>query len=583
LEDFPLAAIRLAWRYDFAAPPALVWPFVADTNRMNLLAGMGPVRYETQDGKRVGIARQAGMEQRWDEHPFTWRHAERHEVLRTYHGGPLRAYRSSVALAPSGEGTRLEHVVELEPRSALVAPMVTLGTRGLEAAWLKAYGAVDAYLRGGSYPFAPDEATAVPEALAGPVRRLVEAGQPEALARRLAALVATASDLELQQIRPIALADRWGEDRHVVLELALQAVRAGLLEPRWSHMCPRCRGPKGAAARLADLAAEAGCEDCGVRFRGTFDRTIELAFRPAPALRKVEETVYCVAGPGATPHVVFQGEVQGEVPLALAVEPGTYRLRGSWGEAYVTYLGDGERLAGTIDLAAPADVEATAGPRLELTLKHASGTPQVAVLEREAWGDQAVTAAYAGTLAAFRDVLGAEGLGAPMPVELLAFVALRARGAARVYADLGPAEGHALITGWLDGWRAAVAAARGTVFKGGGDTLLATFYDPLAAVETALALLDLAAELLPPHPALGLAVGADAGGCVALGPGVDFAGAPVERALAASGFARPGELLLGADLAGELGVQLLLESSDRWHAGDQELDEDGQAYVRVAT
>ncbi|MDB5098251.1 MAG: Adenylate cyclase, partial [Cyanobacteria bacterium RYN_339] len=578
-----MAAIRLAWQFDFAAPPALVWPFVADTNRMNLLAGMPPVRYETVAGARVGVARQAGMEQRWDEHPFTWRHAERHEVVRTYHGGPLRAYRSSVTLTPHGEGTRLEHVVELEPRSALMAPLVSLGTHGLEAAWRKAYGAVDACLKGvGAYPFAPSAEAPAPAALAPFVERLVAAGRPEALAHRLATLVAEGSDLELQQLRPFALADRWGEDRHGVLELCLEAVRVGLLEPRWSHMCPRCRGPKAGAARLAELAGEAGCEDCGVRFSGTFDRTVELAFRPMPAVRAVEELVYCVAGPGATPHIVFQGDVPpGKLDLALDVEPGTYRLRVGDAEAYVVFLGDGEPVAGELALDALRDLDALAGPRLALTLANPTNSPLKAVLEREAWSDQAVTAAYAGTLAAFRDALGSEGLTTPMPVSLLAFLVLRARGTAAVYADLGPAAAHAMIGGWLDGWKAAVAAARGTAFKGGGDTVLAAFYDPLAAAETALAILELAAELEPPHPALGLAIGADAGACVALGPGVDFAGAPVERALAASGYARPGELVLGEALAGELGVQLLLGASERWSTGLPEQDEEGLAYVRA--
>jgi hypothetical protein len=111
---------------------------------------------------------------------------------------------------------------------------------------------------------------------------------------------------------------------------------------------------------------------------------------------------------------------------------------------------------------------------------------------------------------------------------------------------------------------------------------MAAFYDPLAAVETALGVLDLAAELEPPHPALSLAVGADAGACVALGPGLDYAGAPVEGALAAASYARGGELVLGEALAGETGVQLLLAGQERWQAHEPEQDEDQRAFVRVA-
>ena len=124
---------------------------------------------------------------------------------------------------------------------------------------------------------------------------------------------------------------------------------------------------------------------------------------------------------------------------------------------------------------------------------------------------------------------------------------IRARGASTVYADLGPADGHALVHGWLTAWTEAIAAARGVVYRIDGNQLLAAFYDPLAAFETALALAE--ADLPPPHPALSLALGADAGPCVALGPGVDYAGAPVERAIAAASYAAGGEIMLGSALA----------------------------------
>lgn len=570
--------LRVAIEADLGAPPVAVWPLVADTNRMNRLVGLPPVAYTPtggppEDRVRVATGKLGGFAVRWDERPFDWDYGRRFAVERRYHNGPLLAYRSTVTLEPTVGGTRLIHTLELAPRLGLARRLVERTARRELGHWKAAYARLDAYLRGtGPDPF---RTAAEASAASGVGAALVAAGHDEALVRQLLALVLHGSELDLQQMRPLAIADHWNADRHAVLALCFAAAQYGLLEPRWSHLCPRCRGPKGGVADLAALSAEAGCQDCGVTFSGQFDRSIELSFRPRPAVRAVSDVIYCVAGPGATPHILFQDTLgAGDCrEVSLPALPGTYRLRGAWdaGETYLFYAGDdgaGDRTV-EVDLAAASadgalSAESTSGPTLALTLVNSGNTARRLVIESDAWSDQVLTAAYAATLAVSSPVLGGQGLpaGMALPVSLMGFLAVRVGDLQAAYEAYDPLEGHRQAEALVGGLTAAIAAARGRVVERVGDLLVAAFYDPRDAVETGLGLLELAAAGEAPA----VHVGVDAGPCLAVGPGLKLVGEPVVGAVAAARAAGEGQAVVRGAIANQPDIQLWLRAEVRWES-----------------
>src|SRR5207244_1987822 len=91
------------------------------------------------------------------------------------------------------------------------------------------------------------------EALA---RRLEEVGQDPALIARLALHIEGSDETDLARIRPYALADEWGAERRLVLQLLLHAAREGLLDLRWEVICPLCHGAKDESETLDRLPAE---------------------------------------------------------------------------------------------------------------------------------------------------------------------------------------------------------------------------------------------------------------------------------------------------------------------------------------
>src|SRR5690606_25440029 len=151
------------------------------------------------------------------------------------------------------------------------------------------------------------------------LERLVEAieasGNGHGLAGRLAALVRDGQELDVERIRPIALARRWAAPERAAIELCLQAVRDGMLESRWDILCPRCRGAQLSATSLDRLPTRAHCESCNIGYDRDFAHNVELSFHPAPGVRPVAEGEFCLFGPMSTPHVAAQ----------LALGPGERR------------------------------------------------------------------------------------------------------------------------------------------------------------------------------------------------------------------------------------------------------------------
>ena len=109
--------------------------------------------------------------------------------------------------------------------------------------------------------------------------------------------MSTADDLDRARLRPYALADAWGADGARVLELCLHATRAGLLESRWELLCPLCRGAADSVDTPRRRRRDVHCDSCGIDVTADFEQSIELMFRPSPAIREVETHDYCVGGP----------------------------------------------------------------------------------------------------------------------------------------------------------------------------------------------------------------------------------------------------------------------------------------------
>lgn len=123
--------------------PEALWPFVADTDRLNRAVGLPPPFYTaipcSEGGSRTIAEYRLGPLSlaKWDEAPFQWEYPRTYWVERAYHWGPIRTFRGGADLTPTASGaTTVRTWAEIVPRGPLGYALVrfAVGPRGVAAA-----------------------------------------------------------------------------------------------------------------------------------------------------------------------------------------------------------------------------------------------------------------------------------------------------------------------------------------------------------------------------------------------------------------------------------------------------------------
>ncbi|MEP7358563.1 MAG: adenylate/guanylate cyclase domain-containing protein [Anaerolineales bacterium] len=544
------------WEWHLKASQEALWPLVSDTNRFNRDTGVPAVEVRPPDGswaddnqRRLLRLYRFGVAVEWEEEPFEWVRPYRFSVIRRYRRGPVAEMRTLTELNPSPhQGTRLIYQVWARPNGlfghiAIPAQIGVLSYRGFDRAF-RSYDRAAASKTPAPPLASVRLAPGGSERLAGGRAALLRQGASAELADLLITLLNEADDMALFRLRPYALADYWEKPRRAVLELCLLATRAGVLNLRWELLCPLCRGNRVSAGALSEVKSQVHCDSCHIDYTVNFDRSVELTFRPNPAIRPTPESTYCVGGPQVTPHIVAQQLLppgqQRTVPLELS--PGRYRLRTlslRGGQALAVDAGGAAqaKLAAN-DEGWPGD-ELLLAPAATVQLANETTAAQLFILERMAWSDQAATAAEVTSLQMFRDLFADEALrpGEHISVGRLTVMFTDLRGSTRLYRESGDAVAFGQVMTHFDILQAAITAESGAVVKTIGDAVMAVFLRPIAALRAvfrAQAALAAPATSLKP---LQLKAGIHTGSCVAvtLNDRLDYFGSAVNIAARLAG------------------------------------------------
>lgn len=522
-------------RWQIQAAPAAIWPFIANSHRLNFEWGNAPLINLLPPGQRLpnGYHAVRASIVTYREEPFQWVKPQYHQGFRQFGRGQFfdtwRAV-TAVAAQPQG-GSTVTYEMWVTPGNPLGYIMAPLMLRYIFHWGVgRSLPRFDTVARTGQPsllrlpPRPPTFAPAGRARLEALRPALLAQAATPALAEQLLTFLATADDLQVSRFRPYALADAWGQPRRPVLELCLLATRLSLLEFRWELLCPLCRGAKEQANTLSALPTRLHCETCNIQFDADFDRSVELLFNPAPALRPALEQRFCVGSPQLTPHIAVQqllrpGERRAVNQVSL--EPGRYRLR-------ALELPGNQALEvapeGATALALPLRAEGwpaadlTTGPQLTLTLENTTKDEQLFILERTAWSDQAVTAAEVTSLQVFRDLFAREALrpGEHIAVSSVAIVFTDLRDATQLYRQQGDAVAFGWVRQHFEVLREAIAMEDGAIVKTIGDAVMAVFTRPAPALRAILAAQRALATPTAGSPPLYLKAGLHFGPCIAV-------------------------------------------------------------------
>jgi class 3 adenylate cyclase len=574
-----MAKVEWTWRFPDLSPQVL-WPVLADTNRFNEILGLPSYALEEiaqPNGTvlRRGTARVAGIDLAWEEKPYEWVLNRRFRQTRLFSKGPFRVFGPTLDVAPDGDGSTVVYALHWEPvnwlgrlsglRLARNSGRL-IGTRIMEAA---------RYLRGerpAVFDYKPpDPPSGVRERLAAMVRDADATGYAHGQARKLADHLLGAMEVDLQRLRPRALAREFAIPARDAIELCLAGVKARMLDMKWDLLCSNCRGAKMTVPSLDQLPRGAHCPSCNIDYGRDFTRNVELTFAPSPLIRPLGMGGFCLSGPGTTPHVVVQQLLAaGERRTVLAdLAPGAYRLRTLHPGRAVELDHGGGPIPGLRVVADGVELLPAAGPG-EIALVNDAGFELAVLIETRDWVRDALTAHEVTTLQAFRDLFADATLrpGDEASVGQITILFTDLRGSTALYETVGDAAAFNLVRAHFEVLGKAVRDASGAVVKTIGDAVMAAFADPGDAVRAALeireqvAALDrrLSRERGLADGALVVKIGLHMGPSIAvnLNDRLDYFGTTVNMAARLQGQSEGGDVILSRVLADDPVVRPML-------------------------
>jgi class 3 adenylate cyclase len=369
----------------------------------------------------------------------------------------------------------------------------------------------------------------------------------------------------LERIRPYALADAWGMDRQEVLAVLLQAANRGVVDLAWDLICPRCLVSHESFPALSRIERSGVCLPCNRAYERDLRESVELVFRPHPALREAEPTTYCAGAPALRPHILAQQSLPPgeERVFRLELPSDEYRVVASHvREPFafsVSTVAFGSELSAVIEeglIDSRPSIVKTGTVRISI-VNNTEHDQIVRVEEARGRADR-VTAADVLSTPSFRDLFSQEMLaeGEHMSVSRMAFLFVDIEGRQDLLASHGDAGAWAILR-TLD--RELDAHAReheGTLVASSLDARIAAFNTTLLALKAALSLTR--------HAAISesLKVAVHDGQCLALTRTgrTEYFGKTLHRGVALLDEATAGKVALSATAAGDRAVATYLEA-----------------------
>jgi class 3 adenylate cyclase/carbon monoxide dehydrogenase subunit G len=560
--------MKSVYRYSkelhFAKPPEAIWPFVADTARLNEMSGSPRYRVEERPDEQGRVHRFATvpvgpLRMKWEEGYGEWQENRRLSQTRNFINGPFRRSHSSFELAPEGPGTRLTFTAEVDCVGVLGWLTKASGKIGREGD--KRLGAIEKLVTEAAMPDhilgAVGHDAVKPTArrrFDGLIADLDRDPASHGLAPRLADFLLHAPMLALSSIRPLAMARTWHATPEDTVELFLAAQHLGILSMGWDLLCPRCRGAKSRVEHLHDLPHGAHCSSCNINYDRDFTRNVELTFHPEPWLRPLAEGELCLLGQGSTPHVKFQGEVaaHSKKSFALNLAPGAYRFR---------TIEAGDEAAGGVGAdglipeitACAAEIRvATPGHKDELVIHNDTDLPRIFAVEERNWARDALTGESVIAMPAFRRLCPEQLLRPGDDVEIgrVAIMFTDLQGSTKLYDRLGDATAYRLVRDHFAYLSERVQRHNGFIVKTVGDAVMAAFHDPADAVRAVLSMQDEVSNFNRGRSDAGivLKIGLHQGSCIAVTVGgvLDYFGSVVNTAARLEHQCHGGEVIISS-------------------------------------
>lgn len=546
-------AARVERQLMLPATPAELWPYVSDTDQLNLRAGLNPTLNQLVPSAHGGSyldveTRLGGMQARYREQPFEWIAPHYLFVERLFEKGPLSWLRFEILLEAAEQGCALTLRLDFDSKlpMAVSKPLMQHQLKKMQGVFEAYAQQLHAGYQGVGVLLDPDPSWQTQ------ISKLATHWQPywpqPETVWALADYIYRAPERLASRIRPFEVAVAYGLEPLEVLRFCLRATRLGDLQARWDMRCPSCKGPKEQATSLSQVQHRAHCTSCVVNYGVDFAENMEMTFWPSAEWREVQDQSFCAGSPANTSHWAAQ----------ILLEPGQTR-------SLKLELPPGEYILLSPQLTAETQLNLTAGGQMSWTPDLQQGLPSLAPsldpqalwslhnpsehvvilrLERADWLAHAAQGALLASLPEFHELQPA-GPEQPLPVsEQVILVAMFA----------AEAEAH------ISELALAVSQLRGAVQRQAADALMAIFQDPLDALLLGVQTLKNLSECREFLEIPALSLGIYQGPCELSSQAglLTYQGTAVQGAAVLAGLAGPDQIMLQPELLEQPAIAHLL-------------------------
>ena len=430
------------------------------------------------------------------------------------------------------------------------------------------------------------------------------------------AFIRTAPEEDLYRINPYRYAARAHISERQAIDLMLYATHAGVLEFNWGVLCPNCYAFITSPGGLRAIQTQAHCDICSIDFGVVVDDNVEIAFMVAPAVRHIrfhnldtldlqEDWVSLFYSPSRFTDPEIPEQVKTLMLSSCRVPSGQhthlnlklqkdaryvvltprqhaianlYPVEGETTQHAALDAFDGRFVPNNIPLAdgdIQLDFHNRTGSPISIGVIIDPKTMPMTDVSPEAMRigmafmtppSHFLTGKEIATSQVFRELFRAESIPSDlgMAFKNVAFLFSDLKGSTSLYNRVGDINAYQIVREHFALLRDIIAEFNGAIVKTMGDAVMASFANPLAALEAAVVINREIPNISGDAEALILRIGVHSGPCIAVesNNNLDYFGQTVNIAARVENAAAAGEIVITEAIYNTPGAADIISASE---------------------
>lgn len=450
--------------YELNVTPEQIWPYLTDTSRMNKELNFSP-RFETEiNGENHVKTKTLGKDEEWIEKPWIWIHEKELQFCRTFKKGWMTELRGVFTLSPTENGC----VISIYFRWSFS----NLFNRIL-------FSPIGYALNKKFREFFKNKEQLILNPVKEEVAESIIPLEPLPPYEVLLNYFKTADELELDRIHIKKVAKIVDLPVDLLLDVAHQMIKDGLLTLSWEIICPHCRGARSKLEKLSLINEMNTCEVCKVEFDLSPEESVEVVFHLTEKVRKLSNAVYCAAEPAKRKHIKLTQQIPaGEIrTYPVDLKPGNYRLRSKGVTSSVVFKVEEGSMVTNVAWRPEILPDFIANTSFDLVVTNPTESEITINLEDTWWYDDRLTPKEVLTNPGLRTLFSEDHLKVGVKLNLgnqtILFTDIV--GSTAFYLESGDAIALKAVKAHYDEVAEVITANKGVVIKYIGDAVMAAF------------------------------------------------------------------------------------------------------------